>query len=368
MESADLSHPAVKRSCRVLVFGATGTAGQSTTRALVKAGYEVTCVKRNADDDHSPHPAPTAAASDVNDQISSSESIPSLQDGMHALSNATEPLDTLFADVTDSESLKSNVFDVAEFDVIVSCMASRSGLGVDAWKIDHRAHANILNLARVSGVKQMIYLSAICVQKPLLEFQHAKLAFEKELIESGLIYSIVRPTAFFKSLSGQIERVKNGKPFLLFGDGTLTACKPVSDNDLGRFIASCIENTNKHNQILPIGGSGSAITPIEQGELIFSLLQQPPKYRRVPVALLSCIRTVLKLLGRVNRSCAQKAELASIGRYYATESMLVMNPKTGQYDADLTPSTGTETLADFYASVLDGTTSVNLGQHAVFKD
>jgi divinyl chlorophyllide a 8-vinyl-reductase len=51
----------------------------------------------------------------------------------------------------------------------------------------------------------------------LLAFQHAKLAFEAALIDSGLTYSIVRPTAFLKSLSGQVERVKRGRPFLVFG-------------------------------------------------------------------------------------------------------------------------------------------------------
>ena len=39
---------------------------------------------------------------------------------------------------------------------------------------------------RDAGVSQVVLLSAICVQKPLLAFQHAKLAFEKALIESGL--------------------------------------------------------------------------------------------------------------------------------------------------------------------------------------
>lgn len=76
---------------------------------------------------------------------------------------------------------------------------------------------------------QFVRLSAICVQKPRLAFQHAKLAFEVELQASGLDWTIVRPTAYFKSLSGQVERVRQGKPFLMFGDGTLTACKPISD-------------------------------------------------------------------------------------------------------------------------------------------
>ena len=73
-----------------------------------------------------------------------------------------------------------------------------------------------LDAARQAGVSHMVLLSAICVQKPLLAFQHAKLAFEKTLIESGLTYSIVRPTALFKSLSGQVERVTRGKPFMVF--------------------------------------------------------------------------------------------------------------------------------------------------------
>ena len=81
----------------------------------------------------------------------------------------------------------------------------------------------------------------------MLEFQRAKLAFEAEPLASGLTYSIVRPTAFFESLSDQFDRVRAGKPFLVFGDGTLTACKPISDRDLGGFIASCVGNPARAN-------------------------------------------------------------------------------------------------------------------------
>ena len=37
---------------------------------------------------------------------------------------------------------------------------------------------------------------------------------------------------------------------------------------------------------------------------------------------------------------ADKAELARIGGYYTTESMLVLDPNTGRYDAAATPSSG----------------------------
>ena len=245
-------------------------------------------------------------------------------------------------------------------------MASRTGTPKDAWRVDHQAHVDVLQAAKLAGVRQFVQLSAICVQKPLLGFQHAKLAFEKALIDSGLIYSIVRPTAFFKSLSGQLQRVKDGKPFLLFGDGKLTACKPISDEDLGDFLASCLEEESRHNCILPIGGPGPAITPRKQGEHLFSLLGKPARFKSVPVSLLDVIITVLSWIGKVVPGAADKAELARIGRYYATESMLLWDATTQRYDAEATPSHGTQTLLDAYERWVKGDGVPDRGDHAVF--
>ena len=75
---------------------------------------------------------------------------------------------------------------------------------------------------------------------------------------------------------------------------------------------------------------------------------------------------VLGTIGRVVPSLRAKAELARIGRYYATESMLVLNPETGLYDAEATPSTGSETLFDYYAQLLSGEAQAERGEHAVF--
>ena len=239
----------------------------------------------------------------------------------------------------------------------------------DAWAIDHDAHVQALSLAQGCGVAHMVLLSAICVQKPLLAFQQAKLAFEKALIDSGLNYAIVRPTAFFKSLSGQVERVRQGKPFLLFGDGRLTACKPISDDDLGDYLAECVDDPARHRRVLPIGGPGPAITPREQGERLFALLEKPPRFKQVPVGLMDAIIAALGLAGRVVPALAAKAELARIGRYYATESMLVWDAATGRYDEQATPSWGRQTLWDHYAALVQGdltTSDTERGDHAVF--
>ena len=317
---------------RVLVFGGTGTAGKGTLKALVAQGHDVTCAVRTA------------------------------QTG----ADFPQKIKQVIADVTSPARDLQSAFEGAQFDVVISCLASRTGNPKDAWAIDHLAHLNILALAENVGVSHFILLSAICVQKPELPFQFAKLEFEKALIGSDLDYSIVRPTAFFKSLSGQIERVRQGKPFLVFGDGKQTACKPISDEDLGRFIEGCIENSARKNKILPIGGPGDAITPLAQAHELSRLLGQEPKVKHVPLALMSVIYQTLRIAGLVSAKAALKAELARIGRYYARESMLVMDPETGLYDPDLTPSTGQDTLFDFYAKVIKEGTAIERGDHSVF--
>ena len=323
------------------MLGGTGTIGRTTVRALVQRGHEVVCFVR-----------PRAG---VGGALAADDSV-------RLLAGAS----VRFGDVSDPASLAQDGFRGERFDVLVSCLASRTGAPKDAWAIDHQAHLLALAAAQQAGVTQIVLLSAICVQKPLLAFQHAKLAFEKALIESGLNYSIVRPTAFFKSLSGQVDRVRKGKPFLVFGDGTLTACKPISDEDLGAYLADCLDDSSRHNRVLPIGGPGEAITPQQQGEHLFALLGQPPSFKQVPVALLDVIIAVLATLGRVVPALAAKAELARIGRYYATESMLVLDPVTGRYDAAATPSTGSDALFDHYARLLRGEVTDERGDHAVF--
>ena len=337
------SNAAAKTSAlaRIFFIGATGTIGQATVRALLRRGHEVVCFVR-----------PRAGVK--------GKLLPG--DGDALFPGATVRV----GDVCDAASLARDGFCGERFDVLVSCLASRTGTPKDAWAIDHDAHLLALAAAKSAGVTQVVLLSAICVQKPLLAFQQAKLAFEKAVVESGLTYSIVRATAFFKSLSGQVERVKKGKPFLVFGDGTRTACKPISDDDLGDFLAGCIDDASRHNRILPIGGPGEAITPREQGERLFELLSKPPRFKQVPVALLDVIITVLSLLGRVMPPLAAKAELARIGRYYATESMLVWDAAAGRYDAAATPSAGHETLFAYYGQLVRGEALAERGDHAVF--
>lgn len=313
----------------VLLAGASGTIGQAVARRLVAEGHRVLCPMR---------PGSTAPV---------------------------QGLTPLICDLATPGAL-SAALGSQKVTAVISCMASRSGAPTDAWAVDHDAQVHVLEAAQAAGARQFVLLSAICVQKPVLAFQQAKLAFEARLQDSGLTWSIVRATAFFKSLSGQVARVQAGKPFLLFGDGTRTACKPISDADLAAYLVSCLDTDARQNRILPIGGPGPAITPRAQGERLFQMLGQPPKFKRVPFAMMDVIAGTLGVLGTVSPKLAEKADLARIGRYYASESMLVWDAEVGRYDADATPEFGQDTLWDHYAALLRGDAQTDLGAHAVF--
>ncbi len=341
--------PPLQAPRRVLLFGASGSIGRATQAALVAAGYEaVAVVRRRASERASAHASGHAPG----------EAVPA--------PSAVALMQTRIADVTNAESLARDAFCGERFDAVISCLASRSGAPDDAWAIDHAAHQMILAESQRSGVTHFVLLSAICVQKPRLAFQFAKLAFEDALRASGVRYSIVRPTAYFKSLSGQVERVRRGKPFLVFGDGALTRCTPISDRDIAQYLVDCLRDESRWDRVLPIGGPGPALTPREQGALLFALTGRTPSYRSVPPGFLLAVARLLDVCGIVVPPLKAKAEFARIGHYYATESMLHWDAAAGRYDEAATPQYGRDTLREHYAQMLRGEVADDRGAHAVF--
>ena len=327
---------------RVVVFGATGYIGRFVVKELVQRGYQVVAFARDRSGIGGKQSRDTVTADFPGAVVR-------------------------FGDVTDPASIAAEAFDQPT-DVVVSCLASRTGGRKDSWAIDHQATLNTYREGRRADAAHFVLLSAICVQKPLLEFQKAKLAFEAELQADGeMTYSIVRPTAFFKSLGGQVESCRKGGPYVMFGGGELASCKPISEADLARFMADCISESDKINQVLPIGGPGPALSAKEQGEMLFRALGRKPRMLSVPIALMDGPIALLQGLSNLWPSLQDTAEFGRIGRYYAAESMLVWDEERQCYDANATPSYGEDTLEQFFERVVrDGMAGQDLGDAALF--
>mmetsp|Transcript_703 Transcript_703/g.2337 ORF Transcript_703/g.2337 Transcript_703/m.2337 type:complete len:374 (+) Transcript_703:161-1282(+) len=323
---------------RVVVFGATGYIGKYVAREFVNRGYDVCAVTRGR--------------SGVKGKARTEDVEKELPGARVRTADVTkrETLPDVFAAEKQPKSL-----------VTVSCLASRSGGIADSNKIDYEATLNCLEESYAAGSRHFILLSAICVEKPLLEFQRAKLKFEAKLQELAasdetFSYSIVRPTAFFKSLAGQVKRVMDGKAYIMFGEGDLSKCNAISERDLADFIANCASDVQKRNEILPVGGPGGPLTPKEQAEILFRLLNKEPKYSKAPIGVMDVGINVLDFVGKIVPGVKDAAEFGRIGKYYAVEDMVG-------------PSYGKDTLESFFKNVIEnGLEGQELGAAAVFSE
>lgn len=220
--------------------------------------------------------------------------------------------------------------DDQKIDAVISCLASRSGIKKDAYLIDYQATLNCLEAGRKTGAKHFVLLSAFCCKNPWLQFQQAKLKFEAALQEQkDMSWSIVRPTAFFKSVSGQLEVVQSGAPFVMFGDGEVTRCNPIAESDLAKYMMDCIPDASRHNRIINLGGPDEPLTMKKQGEMLFKATGKEENYFYAPLWLFDAIINTFQFFADLTKSEALEnaAETARIGKYYAVEDMLTTNPE-----------------------------------------
>ncbi len=255
-----------------------------------------------------------------------------------------------------------------QIDIIISCLASRSGCERDANFVDYSLNSDLLDFGLKIELQHFIILSAICIQKPKLAFQRAKLRFNSKLMDSGLRYSIVLPTAFFKSLSGQVNRIKNGKSFLVFGNGKRTSSLPISEIDLAKYIVNCIESEESWNKSLPVGGPGPAVTPLDQAKMLFEIFDKPKKIKHISPRFFDFVLILLFPVSFFSQKIKDKLELIKIGKYYAEESMLFYDADADAYDASKTPQFGENLLYEYYCSLRDEPEKIpDMGSQKLFS-
>lgn len=329
---------------RVVIFGATGYIGRFVVAESIGRGYDTVAFAREQ-----------SGVGGKNTKASVEKDF--------------KGAEVVFGSVTDDSVERA--FDGSKpVDTVVVCLASRTGGVQDSFDIDYAATKRVLDAARKFKVRHFVLLSAICVQKPTLAFQKAKLRFEEELRGSkDITHSIVRPTAFFKSLAAQIEPCKSGAPYVMFGDGEQASCKPISERDLAAYMINCVEDKSLENKILPIGGPGKELSAKEQGEILFKALGKEPNMLSVPVGLFDVINGFLAFLASIFPGLTDAAEFGRIGKYYAVESMLVYDPQKGKYlPGDATPSYGDDTLQAFYEeAVKEGLKGQELGDQSISR-
>jgi len=271
----------------VLVVGATGYIGNAVVAESVRRGYDVIAVTRSMKTD-----------------------------------SRFEGAEVVMADVTDPASLPV-IFD-RDIDIVISCLACHSGLAKDFDDIDYKATLRILKAAIENGAKQFILLSAICVRKPDLPLQLAKLKMEDALIRSGIDYTIVRPTAYFWVFEAQTKNIEAGRPGFLIGSGDQASHNPIAKEDLAEFMVGCIGNVDRMNRIHIIGGPEvpeNIITYKDSLLMVFESLGKEPKLLSIPGWLYMALIRATRFIGLFSRKIGVFSEFLHITYYYLHDDM-----------------------------------------------
>jgi len=205
----------------ILVVGATGTLGRKVVRSLLASGEQVRAMTR----------------------------VVSRADDLKAL--GARPMR---GDLRDPDSLE---FALRGVNTVVAAAHSLLGRGdASSEAVDDIGHRALIEAAREAGVEHFIYTSvADASSSHPVDFWRSKARIERYLAESGLVHTIVRPTAFIEVHAYQLigKLVLEGKRVMLLGPGK-NRRNFVAAEDVAKVITGAMKIPSLRGDTIEIGG------------------------------------------------------------------------------------------------------------------
>jgi len=156
---------------------------------------------------------------------------------------------------------------------------------------------NVANAARAAGIKKFVYQSAIGARDdPFYRYHKAKWDAEQAVSNSGLNYTILRPSLvfgegdeFFTTLAGLVR----WNPVVpIAGDGK-TRFQPIWVEDDVTCLAHCLKDGVHDREVLEIGGP-EHLTYEEMVDLVMATLGTQRLKAHVPLFLMRPIVAVME--------------------------------------------------------------------------
>lgn len=247
-----------RRTIRALVAGATGYIGGGVAHALHSAGISVRALTRDA----------------------------------RRFTPASSSDDLFVGEATRRESLRGACEGV---DAVFSSIGVRTfDRKPTLWDVDYQANMNLLEEAQRAGVQHFIFVSV--VHGPLMA-QTSPVAKAREMvaqavIDSGIPYTIYRPTGFFNDMAEFLEAADKRDSVRLLGSGE-GLINPLSAIDMGHEVARAILSPASRGTERSVGGP-ETMTHRQIAELAFHILEKPAKVWRVPRLVLRSAAAMIK--------------------------------------------------------------------------
>ena len=134
-----LSMSALAGRKRVVIFGATGYIGKYVVKESVRRGFDSKC--------H--HTMLLPNSSHASYSLLYVAAVAVVREGSKVREDYLSGAEIVVSDVTSEENILSTALSKPA-DVVISCLASRSGVRKDAFAIDYQATLNCLSAARAT--------------------------------------------------------------------------------------------------------------------------------------------------------------------------------------------------------------------------
>ncbi|PKB65721.1 MAG: hypothetical protein BZY82_07435 [SAR202 cluster bacterium Io17-Chloro-G3] len=207
----------------ILVTGATGFVGRRVVSALVARGLKVRAMAH--------HP------------------------GLEHLFDSTL-VETCYGDVTNPTSLRPAMEGISS---VIHLVAIIKEVGVSTFEtVNYQGSKNIVDATKRGGRREIIYVSAIgAVDDPDYPYLRSKWMAEQSVIDSGVPYTILRPSIqfgkgdeFINTLAGLVKSL----PIVPIAGNGKVLFQPIAVADVASCIAMTLEHTEMRGQTLEIGG------------------------------------------------------------------------------------------------------------------
>jgi len=163
-------------------------------------------------------------------------------------------------------------------------------------KVEHGGMENVIAAAKRSGVKHILYISALGVAPDAHATSLiAKGKAEQALIGSGIDYTIFRPSGYFVDFAEHFApKIKATGKFTLIGNG-MTRIQPLAPSDLAEAFLQTLDNPKTRNRIFKISGP-EIFTLAETVRLVARVVGRPVKITRLPLGLMNLVFSLMALL------------------------------------------------------------------------
>ena len=167
--SATINDNLIQKSClgkTAIIAGGTGYIGRACVRECVARGYNTIALVRNVEraSEDDALTGSTLVECDVTNEMEVQNLFTEIANGKHIRSTST----TVVTNNSERRTVNSRVPSV---DIVVSCLASPSGIEKEVYAIDYQATLNLLNAGRDPSVaaRHFVLLSAFCCRNPILK-------------------------------------------------------------------------------------------------------------------------------------------------------------------------------------------------------